>query len=395
MRTIFLLLSLLLSAELGLYLRPHFQKTELNQNGQRRILIYGDSIVQGSLPYISEILSAYNLSLVDKTEAALRTEKIDQQISEDIKRYSPSLIVLMVGKSDLESEKGQQVSPLLGRLTHHSRVLSLLLFHFSQWKERFGHLKSSFRLPFNVATLKNKTCLVEHIELNIKECLRFLNELSNSGQTEQAIHLIEKIEKIPLKKGSLESLKARKGAFLAKVGKDDEAHLILKTMDPVLLTSNAAIATDHIRTLLWLKLSKGVIAYANSLPSEFSELPAILIYKSWASHALFGCNSSIPLFERSMELGFITRNQLSELIKCYFSTNKIEEGFSRVYYLSQFVKGRDELSLSLARFYVALGKKDIADEVLNKFGASHPDDRDLYKGKLALYALSGNDDMLN
>lgn len=392
---ILILTALFLCTELGLYFRSLIRTHSSRPDGHSQILIYGDSIFVDPTKFIASSLSQLNISLIDMTKAAIRTEEVNQSIRHDIEQYNPTLIVLMLGKSDLESETGIQTTPIFNYVITRSRVLSFFLDHLDHLGERFSGVGNALSLLLARSDLNQGDCTRLKALKQPDKCLAYLKALSNSGRTETALSIIHKLEDLPWDPLSLEKMKARTASFYAKIGKDEEARDILRYLDQKAeFLSDEAIASDYIRSLSWLRMSKKVIEFAESLPERLQNAGPILIYKSWAVYDLQKCRA-VPLFEQSMQLGLITKNQLNFLIKCYFEQNKLHHGFEFIKSLHGKVKLPEEITVTLIQFYGAIGKVNEAKEIMEQLSTKLPDDRALYKGLLSLYALSNNDSMLN
>lgn len=392
---VLILTVLFLATELGLYFRFLIRTHSSRPEGHSQVLIYGDSIFVDPTKFIANGLSQLNVTLIDMTKAALRTEEVSQSIRRDIEKYNPALIVLMLGKSDLESEAGKQTTPIFSYIITRSRVLSFFLDHLDRLGESFSGIGNALSLLLSHSDSNKGDCTKLKALKEPDKCLAYLKLLSNSGRTEAALAIIHELQDFSWDPLSFGKIKARTASFYAKIGKAEEAKDILRNLDQKKeLLFDEAIASDYIRSLTWLRMFKKVIEFAESLPERLQNTGPILVYKSWAVYALQKCRA-VPLFEKSMELGVITKNQLSFLIKCYFAKNQVHRGFEIIKSLYGKVKLPEEITVTLIQFYVATGKMNEAIEMMAQLSTRLPDDRTLYKGQLSLYALSNNDSMLN
>lgn len=386
---------LFLATELGLYFRVLIRTHSSLPGGHSQVLVYGDSIFVEPTKFIASSLSKLNVSLIDMTKAALRTEEVSQSIPHDIEKYNPALIVLMLGKSDLESETGKQTTPIFSYIITRSRVLSFLFDHLDRLGETFSGFSKALSFLLYHSDSNKDDCTKLKALKDPDKCLAYLKILSNSGRTEAALSIIHELQNLPWDPISFGKMKARAASFYAKIGKDEEAKDILRYLDQKTeFLNDEAIASDYIRSLSWLRMSTKVIEFAESLPESLQNTGPILVYKSWAVYAIQKCRA-VPLFEQSMQLGAITKNQLNALIKCYFTKNQVQRGFETVKAIYGKVKLPEEVAISLIQFYVAIGKMNEAKEIMEQLSSKLPDDRALYKGQLSLYALSNNDSMLN
>ncbi|MBK7845697.1 MAG: hypothetical protein IPJ71_18840 [Bdellovibrionales bacterium] len=392
---VLILTFLFMATELGLYFRVLIRAHSSLPERHSQVLVYGDSIFVDPIKFIANSLSQLNISLVDMSKAALRTEEVTQSIRRDIEQYNPALIVLMLGKSDLESETGQQTTPIFSYITTRSRVLSFFFDHISRLGESFYGIGNALSLLIYHSDSNKGDCTKMKALKEPDKCLAYLKILSNSGRTEAALSIINELQDFPWDPLSFGKIKARAASFYAKIGKIEEVKDILRYLDQKTeFLIDEAIASDYIRSLSWLRMSKKVIEFAESLPESLQNTGPILVYKSWAVYALQKCRA-VPLFEKSMRLGLITKNQLNFLIKCYFAKKQMHRGFETVKAIYGKVKLPEEISVSLIQFYVTIGKTNEAKEIMEQLSARLPDDRALYKGQLSLYAISNNDSMLN
>ncbi|MBK8204450.1 MAG: hypothetical protein IPL83_06650 [Bdellovibrionales bacterium] len=392
---VLILTVLFLATELGLYFRVLIRKHSSLPEEHSQVLVYGDSIFVDPTKFMASGLSQLNISLIDMTKAALRTEEVSQSIRRDIEKYNPALIVLMLGKSDLESETGKQTTPIFSYIITRSRVLSFFLDHLDRLGESFSGIGNALSLLLSHSDSNKSDCTKLNALKEPDRCLAYLKLLSNNGRTEAALSIIHELQDLPWDPLSFGKIKARAASFYAKIGKDEEAKDILRYLDQKTeFLIDEAIASDYIRSLSWLRMSKKVIEFAESLPESLQSTGPILVYKSWAVYALQKCRA-VPLFEQSMQLGVITKNQLNALIKCYFTKHQVHRGFEIIKSLYGKVKLPEEITITLIQFYVAIGKMNEAKEIMEQLGTRLPDDRALYKGQLSLYALSNNDSMLN
>jgi Tfp pilus assembly protein PilF len=345
----------------------------IKQKGSFRIMCLGESTTQGQYPpYLEEILNKRNIgikfSVIDKGIPGINTRDMLSQLSYNIDKYQPDMVITMMGINDSGAHMPYEKDS-------NSKIVLTIC------SSRAYKLIRIFWL---------------HIITKLKEKGFYLQNISKQKNNYQKIHRESKIELISEKNSSLtpkdDSTYVTLGWFYTNQGKlMDAEQSFKKAIELNLKNKDAYEGLGWLYRGQWRLLEvEQSFKKAEELNSNNGDIYNVLgqIYKEQGK-----ITEAEQLFKKAIELNSTGGQAYIGLGQIYKEQGKITEAEQVFKKAIEFNPNNTDIYNAFGNFCIEQGKITEAEQVFKKAIELTPDNDRLYGSLATIYCEIGNNEL--